>query len=654
MSASFPLRERTAALLAIVVLLVGCGDADDVSQRKPEVGPVARARVAERLAVCAECHGSIVEAYMGHGMAHSLGPVEDPPQGSVTNPVSGDEYTFLLDGGRLLMRHQRPDGGVRVQQVLGRYGAGVMDMSFIGSEVDREGKPVGRLDFLPLERLRGHGLGLSPFEIADPGSGFGMPFATECLSCHSTQDISLLPGVARDTDGERVWPGNDLGVDAYQHLEPLACDACHGPTDRHAELMLASFESGTPAPELGFERLSDLPAGRQRDVCSKCHLQGDGHMELGEVARGGPQPADFLLRRPVLVSADPGDDYHFVSQVQRLAMSACFEAPGGLSCTTCHEPHASVAAQGTASFDARCMTCHAQETSCKRPASLDVADVTGESARTEAGCVDCHVRRSQPFDLPHVRSADHFVRRHIPLPATAPMREFEDPGGELTVFDDGRFAEVLASPEGRDWVDILVALRLAILGRLDEALELSASLPPPGSVLATRPESRLAVESEGVTLPSLRRAAVIHHLRGLLYEGAGDAAAARAAYSDALRVDASHPQARLNRANIALALGELDAALADAEELVRRYPRAEKPWNLRALAAAKRRDIAAVVSALIESTWRWPGDPAAWQMLGQAFLELGRPEDARQALREAARMQPSRPGLSENLRRTGG
>jgi predicted CXXCH cytochrome family protein len=643
-------------LLGVLALFAGCGDSQEALQFEPAVGPVSMARVTERLAVCAECHGAITAKYMGHGMAHTLGPVEDPPLGTVINPASGDEYTYLQDGDRLLMRHVRPDGGVRVQQVLGRYGAGVRDMSFIGAELDREGKPVGRLGFLPLERLRGHGLGLSPFEINAPGTGFGMPFATECLSCHTTQDVSRLPDAARDNEGDRVWPGNLFGADAFDHLQPLACDACHGPTGRHAELQLASFESGTPSPELGLQRLGGLSAGRQRDVCAKCHLQGDGLMELGEVARGGPQPEDFLLRRPVLVAAEPGDDFHFVSQVQRLALSACFKTPGGMTCTTCHDPHAAVAAQGTASFDARCMQCHGSDAGCNRPPALDAEDVTGESARTVDGCVDCHVRRTQPFDLPHVRTADHFVRRNIARPSTMPMRETEDPAGALTVFDDGRFTRLLTTQDGRQWVEVLVALRLSGLGRLEEALTGTASLPPPGSVIATKPEPWLDAGSvgEGAQLPSLRGSAVIHHLRGLLLEASGDPDAARAAYSDALRIDPSHPQARLNRANIELSMGNLDAALADADELQRRYPEAEKPWNLRALAAIRVNDVDAVVSALIESTWLWPGDPAAWQMLGQAFLAEGRPEDARKALREAMRMDPSRHGLADDLRRTGG
>ncbi len=645
-------RHVTRAVSAVVIaaLLVACGgDPHDVSARRPEVGPRSRDAAAARLATCAECHASVVESFLGHGMAYTIGPVEDPPSGSVTNPTTGDEYTFAREDGALVMRHDRADGGRRVARVMGRYGAGVMDMSFIGSELDAEGRPVGRMVFLPLERMRGAGLVLSPFEHGAPGTGLEMPFATECLRCHTTQDPADLPGVARGVEGDHVWPGEQLGPDVFEHLEPLACDACHGPTEEHARLKRLSLERGEVTP-LGLERLGDLPAGRQRDVCSKCHLEGDGHMELGEVARGGPQPEDFLLRRPVLVPTRTGDDFHFVGQVHRLSMSACFGAPEGLTCTSCHDPHTAVAAQGTASFDRRCMDCHDDGADCVRPAELEVSAVTGDPARTPDGCVDCHVRRSQPFDIPGVRTADHFVRRRIPLPETMPMRELEDPGGGLRVFDDGRFAERLATPEGRAWNDVLVGLRLGAMGRVSEALELAQSMPPPGSVVSTRPESW----SEGEdALPSLRRAAVVHHLRGLLYEAAARPIEARDAYSDALRVDPAHPQARLNRGSLALSLGDTDAALADAAELARLYPEAEKPWNLRALVAARTQAWPALAAALTESLARWPADPSAWHMYGQAMLGMGLTDDARAALSEAARREPSRHGLAEDLRRAG-
>ena len=49
--------------------------------------------------------------------------------------------------------------------------------------------------------------------------------------------------------------------------------------------------------------------------------------------------------------------------------------------------------------------------------------MTGGEPRSAAGCVDCHVRRSQPFDLTEVRSADHWIRRRIEPPSTAALNQ---------------------------------------------------------------------------------------------------------------------------------------------------------------------------------------------------------------------------------------
>ena len=661
-------RALGASVASAVLLagLAGCGPTANgpaAAPPGPDVGARTLARAEQRLATCAGCHTAVVRSFLGHGMAHTLAPLERPPVGELADPASGDSYRFEQRDGQTLFHALRPDGGLRTQLVLGRYGAGVADTAFVGTELDRDGRPTGRLGFLPLESLRGHGLVLAPFEQAAPGTGLGMPFTGDCLTCHSTQDPAALPGAAHDAESGHVWPAEHLGADAFEHLRPLGCDACHGPVERHAELMLASLESGTPAPERGLARLGDLPAGRQRDVCARCHLQGEGHLELEPLPRGGPQPDDFLLRRPVLVPAAPGDDFRFVSQVQRLALSACFAGSPDLTCTSCHDPHAGVAAQGTAAFDARCLACHgppaaragstgapapgphADRVPCSRDGALGVADVTGRVARTRDGCVDCHVRRSQPFDLPGVATADHFVRRRIPRPASGPMREWEQPDGALAVFDDGRFAPLLASPAGRDWAAVVVALRLPSLGRVDEALAGLASFPPPGSEAATRP----AV----ARLPPLRTVAVVHHLRGLLLEAAGDLDGARAAYGDALRLDPGHPQARLNRGALSLEAGDLPAGFADAAELLRRFPLAEKPWNLRARGAALAGELGNLTAALIASTAAWPSDAATWHALGQAFLRLGRPDDARLALEQARRLQPSRQGLADDLAAAG-
>jgi hypothetical protein len=41
------------------------------------------------MTACHARHASIVEQYLGHGMASSLGPVRDPPHGTQVNARTG-------------------------------------------------------------------------------------------------------------------------------------------------------------------------------------------------------------------------------------------------------------------------------------------------------------------------------------------------------------------------------------------------------------------------------------------------------------------------------------------------------------------------------------------------------------------------------------
>lgn len=648
-------RSASLAALGLTSLLglaPGCGDAPPPPSNLRDARVAAGAAPLQGAESCQVCHRQIAADFAEHGMSQSLGLLDHRPVGELTNAGEGSSYAFLGEGDTVGMVATRPDGGLRFSGVVGRYGAGVFDTAYIGTELTPEGAPTGRLAFLPVEQVEGHGPALAPFEATHPGTGFDQPFSTECLGCHTTQDVAELPGAATDPESGRVWPAGAFGTDAFGHLKPLGCSACHGEAAAHAGLMQESLDSGQPYAELGLQRLAELSGARQRDVCARCHLQGEGHLELATVQRGGPQAEDFLLRRPVLVPSDPGGDFRFVSQVQRLALSACLQGAPELSCTSCHDPHRSVARQGVAAFDARCQGCH-EEQGCARPASLGVREVSGRAARSETGCVDCHVRRSQPFDLPHVQTADHFVRRRIPLPDAPPMRAWEAPSGPLSVFDDGRFAELLASAAGDRWVDGLRAMGLQRMGRHDEAAERYADFATPGTPAATSAPSPGPTPTDA-RLPPLQRAADFHHVRGLVLESGGDADGARAAYTDALDVDPGHPAARLNRGNLRLEAGQLEGALADADELVRRYPRAEKPWNLRARVAAAGGELDAAAEALTRSATLWPSDAGVWHELGRVFLRLDRLDEARGALRRARALEPSRQGLAADLATAGG
>lgn len=632
------LRRRLGPAL-LLLLAAACGPDD-----APATGSVARRAVMPpAMARCADCHADEVEDYLGHAMADSLGPVLVPPQGALTNPTNGVRYAFAEDAGGPTLSARYPDGGVRRQRLVGRLGAGLMDTSWVATEIDPLGGLTGRLSFAPVETMTAHGLVLAPFEQDPVPVGLDQPVTADCLGCHTTADVEA--GVRAGDAGPdgRAYPANLLGVDVFERVDPLGCDTCHGDARHHADIMEDLVPSAPD--EIGIARLGELDAGAQRDVCARCHLEGDALIALTGRPGYGPQPASILHTRPVIVAAHPDDDFRLVSQLERLALSACFTGTPSMTCTSCHQPHRAVVAQGTADFDARCLGCHsAPDPVCSRGPSLTVRDVSGEPARTPDGCVDCHVRRSQPFDLPGLRTADHFVRRDIPLPDEVPMRHHADPDGRLAVFTDARTTALLGSEDGQRWTDGVVGLGLLKQGLVDEALARLDRFPEPGTAAA-----RIPTAPEGLT--PLESSAAFHFVRGLALEMAGRDAEALAAYSDALTLDRHHPEARLNRGGLALDQGDTATALADAELLVRMHPGAEKPWTLRARAALRLGDLPRAAAALSTSTRLWPSDPAAWHELGRMLLQGGQTELARGALAEAARLSPGRPGLAEDQRR---
>jgi hypothetical protein len=567
-------------------------------------------------------------------MARTLGPAGQVPSGHVLDPSNGTRYELRLEAGQPWLVARGPDGGQRRQRVVGRIGAGLLDISWITAEAaPGTDADTGRLFFAPVETVTGRGLMLSPFAQHDHSAGVDFPLTADCLTCHTRDDPARLPGASARQG--HIFPAHLLGRDAFQHLQPLGCEACHGDSTRHVRIV-----SGLAPPDegggVGITRLGQRPPGEQRDVCARCHLQGEQRFELAAAPEPGAPLAGQIA---VVVPEHASDDFRFVSQLERLALSACFKG-GRLTCTSCHRPHQGVRAQGTAAFDAACAACH---TRCTRPATLTVDAVTGAPARTRAGCVDCHVRRSEPFDLPHVRSADHFVRRRIPRPVSGqPHRAGADAQAGLRVFDDGRLAQAWATPDGQRWRAGVLAMALSSGARTREALALFDGFPPPGS-----PAARQASRVPG--LAPLHTSALFHHLRGLALQAGGRPREALLALDDALALDPGRAGARLTRAEFRLRAGDRRGLLEDTQTLIQAFPRAEAPWNLRAALALQGRSAPLALAAFEASTRAWPSDAGAWHEFGRLLRGAGRTLDARRAFGQAHLLAPSRPGLAADL-----
>jgi hypothetical protein len=612
----------------------GAKPSQDAPASAEAAAGVDRDRIPVSMRSCLTCHRDVVETYLRtHAMARAVGEAGAPPPGAVANPRSGNRYEISTDARGAWLTATFADGGRRVQRLVGRVGAGVFDTSWVTTEIDLEtGEDTGRLFFAPVETITGHGHVLSPFELEEGSAGIDQGLGESCLTCHTDSDLGTLPGasVAEGSQSARhVFPAHALGAAAFEELAAPSCSACHGDPAAHLELM-----PGAVRGDVGLERLGEQPAGRQRDVCARCHLQGDTRLDLagGQSAHlAAPRDLPLGARIPVLVPVRQGDDFRFVGQLERLALSECFQESPEMTCVTCHDPHRGVAAQGLASFEATCAGCH----DCSRDPSLEVAEVTGEPARTATACVDCHVRRSQPFDLPHVRSADHFIRRRIPLPEDGiPHRQFADREGALELFDDGRLGARLRAPGGERWRAGLMAMGYLILGRTADAARHFEVFPPPGTAAA-----RAASAPAG--LVPFETSPVFHRMRAQALIANGRFPEGEAAMSDALELDPLAAGVRIERARLRFATGDVAGAYADSQRVIDDHPASEAPWELRAAMAERlgRPDLA--TRALTASTERWPSNAVSWYKLGRLLEQRGESERARRAIERARRLQPS-------------
>ena len=177
---------------------------------------------------CARCHREIAEAYRGHPMGRSLGPVgvaEDGP------PIGGDaglpfesqgvQYTIERRDGRMFHKAWRrgPDGGAFAEaeaEVRYALGSGTRGITYL---VERDGflmqSPIAwfaqqrRWDISP-----GYG-------GANPRPSFERAIQRGCLFCHANQVHSASGTLNRYEPP--IFQGHAIG-----------CERCHGPGALHA------------------------------------------------------------------------------------------------------------------------------------------------------------------------------------------------------------------------------------------------------------------------------------------------------------------------------------------------------------------------------------------------------------------------------------
>src|SRR6266481_5170524 len=140
-------------------------------------------------------------------------------------------------------------------------------------------------------------------------------------------------------------------------------------------------------------------------IPQSCHQRGGRH---AYDFRPGDLLTDYV-RHYVLASTEQ-KSLGAVTQVEALSQSACKRKSGeAMSCTSCHNPHASPSAEERVSYyRGKCLACHGEAFGAKHHPE-------------QADCTRCHMSASLSTDIAHTQVTDHRIPRGSDTQALQPL-----------------------------------------------------------------------------------------------------------------------------------------------------------------------------------------------------------------------------------------
>ncbi len=189
--------------------------------------------------------------------------------------------------------------------------------------------------------------------------GYSRRGADTCLACHDDRRINaiFLNSHGNPHDSRTPFaPGQ------------LQCEACHGPGGAHTGRRERG-ESRVPMPL--FAEGSTATVEEQNAVCAGCHTQQLGHGWYGSVheteGRACVECHNVHAEQdPVLSRNDQAEVCYACHQEQESQFQKAFAHPvrfGSMTCSSCHNPHDSAAAEGSlnrVTLNQQCYECHAE------------------------------------------------------------------------------------------------------------------------------------------------------------------------------------------------------------------------------------------------------------------------------------------------------
>jgi hypothetical protein len=330
--------------------------------------------------VCRECHPSESAVHSLSGHARTL---RRAPGAAITSWLDGRSvtdrehpeavWTFsVTDGGKVEV--ERNEHGQSacfpVDYVLG---SGVNAMTFVSlGRVRADPAHLTGLEQRISYYTKGPRLDITPGQFQTGAASLGITVAPHgrpldkdelatCLKCHAT---------ITSTEG----PGR---VDPATLVPNISCERCHGPGRAHVEAARRRDPEENLTLPLGSA--VSAPPLKQLESCGECHRRVE---DVPPWAPLVPENPDLLRFQPV-----------------GLSLSPCFQkGKSGLSCTSCHDPHARVSSDHAA-YETVCLNCHGTVQQKQQPCPVS------PSGR----CIDCHMPR-RPALLGFLFT-DHWIRK---------------------------------------------------------------------------------------------------------------------------------------------------------------------------------------------------------------------------------------------------
>jgi hypothetical protein len=349
-------------------------------------------------AACAACHAEEHKSYAltAHSKALAdVSPATEPPDGAFEHKLSGRSYRVYRKGGEL--RHEellRTAEGKEIARidlpVRYRVGSGHFTRTYL-VEVD------GFLHESPITWYVSKGKwGMSPGYDAPQHWGFERAARLTCLACHAG----------------RVEPTGESAHKMTFREKAIGCENCHGPGSRHQEFH-AAHKLATGERDFTIVHPGKLSRPLLESVCAACHLSTPAAAAVRGRGVAGSRPGLPLSDFRVHYDFDRGrDQMTVVGHVEQLRQSRCYEKSPGLTCVSCHDPHArSKPADPVAFYRQKCLDCHAD-----KPCSLPLEPRLKQNPADS--CAACHMPKGDT-DIPHVAFTHHRIGRHAPQPKQA-------------------------------------------------------------------------------------------------------------------------------------------------------------------------------------------------------------------------------------------